>query len=69
MSLMPETSSGTDRRTKKARDRRLKSRGGRRAGERIRRWRRLGWLIAGYTVYVGVRALTDRARGALRRTS
>jgi hypothetical protein len=66
---MPGISSESDRRTREQLDRRRKSRGGRRAGERVRRWRRLGWLIAGYTVYVGIRALTDRARGALRRTT
>jgi hypothetical protein len=66
---MAENSVEANRRVGEQKDRRMKTRGGRRAGERVRRWRRLGWLIAGYTIYVGVRAVTDRARVALRRVS
>ena len=66
----PENRPLTDpknRRLTDPKDRRQVSRGGRRAGERRRRWQHLGWLIAGYAVYVGVRTVSDRARGLLRR--
>lgn len=52
----------SDRRRADLEDRRESRRGGRRPGERSRRWRRLGWLFAGYAGYVAVRALSERAR-------
>ena len=64
---MADTMVQPDRRLTDPKDRRQATRGGRRAGERGRRWRHLGWLIAGYAMYVGVRTVSDRARGLLRR--
>jgi hypothetical protein len=64
---MADTTVHTNRRLADPKDRRHATRGGRRAGERGRRWRHLGLLIAGYAMYVGVRTVTDRARGLLRR--
>jgi hypothetical protein len=56
-----------DRRLIDSADRRKSRRGGRRPGERRRRWQRLGWLFAGYAVYVGVRTLSERTRALLGR--
>jgi len=64
--VMADTTVESNRRND-SKDRRQKTRGGRRTGERGRRWRHLGWLIAGYAMYVGVRSVSDRARGLLRR--
>jgi hypothetical protein len=57
----------SDRRDREREDRRKSRSGGRRPGERRRRWRRLGLLFAGYVVYAGVRTLSERARVLLGR--
>jgi hypothetical protein len=64
---MAETTVHIERRLTEPKDRRQATRGGRRAGERRRHWRHLGLLFAGYALYVGVRTVSDRARGLLRR--
>ena len=64
---MAEKTFDSERRLTESQDRRKFTRGGRRPGERRRRWRRLGWLVAGYVVYAGVRTLSVRARSLLGR--
>jgi len=49
-------------------DRRLHSRGGRRAGDPRVNWRRLAWLFAAYAAYVSVRSLPASVKKLFNRT-
>jgi hypothetical protein len=66
---MTDNTFESDRRGTDSEDRRKSRRGGRRPGERRRRWRRLGWLFVGYAVYVSVRTFSERARALVGRPS
>jgi hypothetical protein len=66
---MTTPASDSNRRSTELRDRRQSRRGGRRAGERRRRWQHLAWLLGGYAIYVAVRGVAGRGRMLLRQRS
>jgi len=64
--LVPELILPTpDRRVMSGGDRRRNSRGGRRASDPHRNWRRLAWLFAAYAVYLTLRSLPSMMKSSL----